>query len=79
MSIERLRTKEGRAEHLAEGEQLTEAAWLDRCAKRFQDRSRMPADEAHDMAQACLEFRDEAGFMNEPEDAADEEMSCWEA
>lgn len=36
----------------------------------------MPLDEANDVADACLENLD-YDLSESPEDAADEEMSCW--
>lgn len=50
--------------------------WIDRCAKRYEERGGVDSKTARDFAHACWENRlddDES-----PEDAADEDMSYWE-
>lgn len=53
---------------------MTEAEWKAKCAARFVERSGMSQDEAETSAQACWEEREEG---EQPEDAADTDMSYW--
>lgn len=55
---------------------MTQEEWIARCAARLNSRSGMPVDEAKDVAESCLENLD-YDLSESPEDAADEEMSCW--
>jgi hypothetical protein len=53
---------------------LTEAEWMSRLRQRFIDRAGEGADAVAD-AVSFAEWSD--GFEDDPEGAADEEMSCW--
>ncbi|MBO7866983.1 hypothetical protein J6337_28745 [Burkholderia pseudomallei] len=50
--------------------------WIDRCAKRYEERGAVDSNTARDFAQACWENR--LNDDESPEDAADEDMSYWE-
>lgn len=53
------------------------AEWLGRCAQRYLDKSKIDEEAAREFALGCWELRlddDES-----PEDAADEDISYWEA
>lgn len=58
---------------------MTQSEWLDRYKRRFMDVAELTADQA----QACAEAESFAVlsefFEDDPEGAADEEMSYWEA
>jgi hypothetical protein len=57
---------------------VTQSEWIDRCANRFIERSRIDKETARSFAEACYEMR-KGFFDDEPEDAADSDMSYWEA
>lgn len=62
---------------------LTKDEWLAACAARFQARQAATSDDAWKLAPACFDnavkiFGTEEGALaSSPEDAADEEISCW--
>lgn len=56
---------------------MTKEEWLNRCAARYQQRSGMEAGEAMKAAEASLENLDNDVTEN-PEDAADEDLTCWQ-
>lgn len=51
--------------------------WIDRCIKRYLDRSSIDAETARHFAEACFNMR-EGWFENDPEAAADSDMSYWD-
>ena len=51
--------------------------WLTRCAERYQSRAGMEAGEAMQAAEASLENLDN-DLTENPEDAADEDLTCWQ-
>lgn len=57
--------------------QITESAWLRRCAARFVRRGNVEQHIADSYAIAALESAADFGFENDPEGAADCEMSYW--
>lgn len=62
---------------------MTKDEWLAACAARFQARGAATSDDAWKLSRACFEnavmiFKtEEAALASSPEEAADEEMSCW--
>jgi hypothetical protein len=57
---------------------MTEQEWLGRYQRRFMDHAGLTEEQAKDCAEAesfavLSEF-----FEDDPDGAADEEMSCWE-
>ncbi|AJY38875.1 hypothetical protein BW21_4758 [Burkholderia humptydooensis] len=50
--------------------------WIDRCAKRYEERGGVDSKTAHAFALACWENR--MDDRDSPEDAADDDMSYWE-
>lgn len=50
--------------------------WLTTCAARFETRAGLNLELARSFAEASLEVVD-GDLTENPEDAADEEMSCW--
>lgn len=48
--------------------------WLARCAARYRERGGLDADDAMAAAQVCAEEADDCG----PEEAADNDMDCWD-
>ena len=50
--------------------------WLTKCAARFEARGGLNLEKARYFAEASLENLD-FDLTEDPEDAADEEMSCW--
>lgn len=51
--------------------------WIKRCSKRFMERAGMTSIEADGYAQTMhAEWSED--FADDPEGAADEEMSCWD-
>ena len=63
------------SDHLPAEGQLTEAEWMRRLRARFIERAGEGADEIAD-ATTFAEWSD--GFEDDPEGAADEEMSYWD-
>jgi hypothetical protein len=64
---------------VSETKKLTQDEWLRRYKQRFIERAELTEAQAQQCAEAepfsvLSEF-----FEDEPEDAADEEMSCWES
>lgn len=58
-------------------EGMTKEKWLKRCSSRFSDRViGMYQHEYDKMAEICFESVD-SDLMENPEDAADEELSGW--
>ncbi|NKF21562.1 hypothetical protein [Solimonas marina] len=58
---------------------LTKAEWIDRCAKRYRDVGGLSEDLAKSAAEVAYEVEDEDwGPRGDPEEAADEDMSCWD-
>lgn len=51
--------------------------WVMRCAARYQQRGGMAPKEAVSAAEASLENLD-GDISENPEDAADEDMTCWQ-
>lgn len=51
--------------------------WIERCAQRYIERARIPAEDARTFAEACWDQR--TSDDDSPVDAADEDMSYWEA
>ncbi|WP_232436621.1 hypothetical protein [Burkholderia ubonensis] len=58
-------------------ETITESAWLRRCAARFVRRGNVDQHIADSYAIAAFENAADFGFENDPEGAADCEMSYW--
>lgn len=56
---------------------ITKNEWLTRCAARYQQRAGMDADEARQAAESSLENLDD-DLTENPEDAADEDFTCWQ-
>jgi hypothetical protein len=56
---------------------MTDEEWKTRCANRYVTRAAVSAQTARDFAEACFENRLDDDC--DPEDAADEDMSYWEA
>lgn len=55
---------------------INQEEWIQRCAARFEVRASMGKDEAIRCAEACLENL--GGDLTEsPEEAADEDLTCW--
>lgn len=50
--------------------------WLDRCAAQLKKRGGLDDVSAAEVAEGCLELWD-GDLTQNPEDVADEEMSCW--
>lgn len=50
--------------------------WIRRCAARFEQRGGLHLNQARDFAEACLENLD-GDLTENPEDAADEDMTYW--
>ena len=50
--------------------------WITRCAARFETRGGLHLIEARGFAEAALENLND-DTAESPEDAADEDMSCW--
>lgn len=60
--------------HTASDGALTKEQWLERCAAHYVKVSDLTLAEAKDFAEACIEC-----FPNmSPEDAAEEDINCWE-
>lgn len=55
--------------------ELSNEEWLRRCAARFVERGGLSASTAMECAQACSDSRDDD--LHTPEEAADEDMACW--
>lgn len=55
---------------------MTKEEWLARCAARYQTRAGMETTEAMQAAAASLENLD-GDLTENPEDAADEDLTCW--
>lgn len=55
---------------------LTESEWLRKYNQRLKDRADYPGDASEDFGIPFDELS--AGFEDDPEGAADEEMSYWE-
>ncbi len=55
---------------------LTREEWLTRCAARLEDRAAVHPTTARDIAESQLENLDD-DLTENPEDAADEEISNW--
>lgn len=58
--------------------------WIEACAKRYMERAGSSSEDAHYFAGACAEMQagtegDDPTDWEAPEDAADEDMSYWEA
>lgn len=51
--------------------------WMARCAARYQQRAGMEAGEAMQAAEASLENLGN-DLTENPEDAADEDLTCWQ-
>lgn len=51
--------------------------WIERCAQRYIDAANLPPSTAREFAEACWDYR--LDDSDSPEDAADEDMSYWEA
>lgn len=56
---------------------MTDAEWLHRCAARFMQRGNVDQRIADSFAEAAFENVADFGFENDPEGAADCEMSYW--
>ncbi|WP_155741271.1 hypothetical protein [Burkholderia pseudomultivorans] len=56
---------------------MTDAEWLRRCAARFVQRANVDQQTANSYAEAVFENVADFGFENDPEGAADCEMSYW--
>lgn len=56
---------------------VTKTEWLSRCAARFQQRGCMELNEAMKVAEASLENLDN-DLTENPEDAADEDLTRWQ-
>ncbi|HEF4736141.1 hypothetical protein KTD19_26410 [Burkholderia multivorans] len=56
---------------------MTDAEWLRRCAARFVQRANVDQQTANSFAEAVFENVADFGFENDPEGAADCEMSHW--
>lgn len=50
--------------------------WIRRCAARYEERAGLHCLQACDIAEACLENLD-GDLTENPEDAADEDLSYW--
>ncbi|WP_321944669.1 hypothetical protein [Burkholderia cenocepacia] len=57
--------------------EMTDAQWLKRCAARFVQRAGVEQRIADSFAEAAFENVADFGFENDPEGAADHEMSYW--
>jgi hypothetical protein len=57
---------------------MTQDEWLDRYAKRFIARCGVTPDQAAEIAKAETFAVLSEGFEDDPEDAADSEMSYWD-
>lgn len=55
---------------------MTSEEWKKRCAAQYVEVANVEQEAANQMAEACFEDCYEEGFH--PEDAADEDMSCWD-
>lgn len=65
------------SDQLAGTDTIDKGAWVERFAARMLKESEMPMEEGRKWAEVALENLD--GDLSEsPEDAADDEMSCWE-
>ncbi|MBU9468613.1 hypothetical protein LGM75_24660 [Burkholderia multivorans] len=60
-----------------EPEIMTDEQWLKRCAARFVERAHVNETIARSFAESCFEDIADFGFENDPEGAADCEMSYW--
>lgn len=60
-----------------EADNITKTEWLSRSAARFQQRCGMEATEAMKVAEASLENLD-SDLTENPEDAADEDLTRWQ-
>ncbi|MCL4664449.1 hypothetical protein L0Z16_03445 [Burkholderia multivorans] len=58
-------------------EKISDAEWLRRCAARFVQRADVEQRIADSFAEAAFENVADFGFENDPEGAADSEMSYW--
>ncbi|MCA7902899.1 hypothetical protein LGM39_26360 [Burkholderia cepacia] len=61
----------------AAAEKISDAEWLRRCAARFVQRAGVEQRIADSFAEAVFENVADFGFENDPEGAADCEMSYW--
>lgn len=56
---------------------MTKDEWISRCAARFVSRSDLGDIRAREYAEACYDNSGAEDFADDPEGAADEDMSCW--
>lgn len=56
---------------------IPEAEWMDRLRKRFAERAAMSDEGVRAVSDACTFEEWSDGFEDDPEGAADEEMSYW--
>ncbi len=57
---------------------MTEQEWLERYKRRFMERAKMTAAQAEIFGDAEMFATLSEFFEDDPEGAADEEMSCWD-
>ncbi len=56
---------------------MDKEGWLTKCAARFETRGGLPLKQARDFAESALENLD-GDLTENPEEAADEDMTRWE-
>lgn len=59
------------------GAGMTREEWLDRCAARYRDLGFMTWNLSRDLADLALQEDHDGDFFEDPEGAADEDMSYW--
>lgn len=52
--------------------------WLARCAARYESLGGLTASQALEAAAVALDAYEEGDFTEDPEDAADADMECWD-
>lgn len=56
---------------------MDKETWLTRCAARYETRAGLHLNQARSLANLALEEDEHGDFADDPEGAADEDMSYW--
>jgi hypothetical protein len=57
---------------------MDKETWITRCAGRYETRAGLHLKQARELAEIALEEDKDGDFSDTPEDAADEDMNCWD-